>query len=285
MTVQWPLVSAVVPAYKHESYVKEALQSVYEQDYEAVELIVLDDKSPDRTASVIRDYLDRGEVKDRFRRVVFLENERNLGADRTINRGLHESRGDYINILNSDDLFAPARLSTLLKACGERRAEFAFSRVELFVEGNRTLSPGEIEYLGCIQDGIEFFPTVGYALLRNQCALTSGNFFFTRSVYERVGDFSELKYCHDWDFILRSLLVTEPIFVPEPLYFYRLHPSNSFLQLQSLAERETEAVLRKYFFLCRNRPVTNPLAPSPAWGAFFDSFVRQAQYSHYLAKP
>ena len=234
---------------------------------------------------MIRDYVNRGDVKERFARIVFLENERNLGAHRTINRGIAESRGDYINILNSDDAFAPARLSTLFRACHERRAAFAFSRVELIVDDDPTLLWKEAEYLASIQDGIDFFPTVGYALLRNQCALTSGNFFFARSVYERVGDFSDLKYCHDWDFILRSLLVTEPIFVPETLYFYRIHPGNSFLQLQSLAEPETEAVLRRYFFFCRNRPVSNPLAPSPAWGPFFNSFVQQSQYGQYLAKP
>jgi glycosyltransferase involved in cell wall biosynthesis len=284
MNTERPLLSVVVPAYRHERYVTEALKSVYDQDYETVELIVVDDKSPDGTADTIREYLSQGDVKDRFRRIVFLENETNLGAHQTINRGIGASQGDYINILNSDDTFAPARLSTLLSACQERKQDFAFSRVEVIVDGDPDLSR-EADYFGSIQDGIDFFPTVGYALLRNQCALTSGNFFFARSVYERVGDFSDLKYCHDWDFILRSLLVTEPIFVPETLYFYRIHPGNSFLQLQSLAEPETEAVLRQYFFFCRNRPVTNPLAPSPAWGPFFDSFVQQAQYGQYLAKP
>jgi hypothetical protein len=73
--------------------------------------------------------------------------------------------------------------------------------------------------------------------------------------------------------------------VPEPLYWYRLHQGNSFLELQSLAETETDAVLRNYFYLCRNRIATNPLAPSPAWGAFFDSFVERAGYAHYQAKP
>jgi len=284
MNIDQPLVSVVVPAYRHEIYVTEALTSVYGQDYEAIELIVVDDRSPDGTAAAIRDYLGRGEVKTRFVRIVFIENETNLGAHRTINRGIEESQGAYINILNSDDAFAPARVSTLVRTCKENGAEFAFSRVEMLVDGNSVLSR-EADYLGSIQDGIDLFPTVGYALLRNQCALTSGNFFFARTLHERVGDFSDLKYCHDWDFILRSLLITEPVFVPEVLYFYRIHPGNSFLQLQSVAESETEAVLRRYFFSCRNRPVTNPLAPSPAWGPFFESFVRQAQYHHYLAKP
>jgi glycosyltransferase involved in cell wall biosynthesis len=275
-----PLVSVVVAAYRHEPFVNEALQSVFDQDYQAVELIVIDDKSPDHTASVVREFVNRVDVKNRFRRILFVENDRNLGAHATINRGLRESQGDYINILNSDDRFAPTRLSRLVSVCEERQAQFAFTQVELLTV-DRTVLANEIEYFSRIQDNIERFPTVGYAFLRNQCALSTGNFFFSRRVYEQVGEFRALTYCHDWDFVLRSLLVTEPIFVPEVLYVYRLHPGNSFLQLQRLAESDGETLLRNYLFLCRNRPVTNPLAPSPSWGPFFSEFLHETHLTHF----
>jgi glycosyltransferase involved in cell wall biosynthesis len=279
-----PLVSVVVPAYNHELYVEQALRSVVEQDYDAIELIVVDDRSTDGTRNVIWSYLDREDTRARFRRVLFLENEENLGASRTINRGIYETTGEYINVLNSDDLFASNRLSRLVKHCQSRQAEFVFAGVRLLVDDVAAFQD-EIEYLSDIQNSIEHFPTVGFALLRNQCALSSGNFFFSRRVWTEVGEFRNLKYCHDWDFELRSLLVTEPLFVAEPLYGYRLHSGNSFLQLQALAAAETEAVLSNYLFLCRNRPVGNPLAPSPAWGDFFRSFIREAGYTRYLTKP
>ena len=122
-------------------------------------------------------------------------------------------------------------------------------------------------------------------LVPNTASFKSGNFFFSRAVFERIGEFKDLKYCHDWDFILRSVLITEPVFLAEPLYYYRVHAGNTFRQLQSVAEQETEIVLRNYFFLCRNRPVGNPLAPSPAWGRFFELFVEQASYAHCLRNP
>jgi glycosyltransferase involved in cell wall biosynthesis len=273
-----------VPAYNHAQYVEQALRSVVEQDHHRVELIVFDDCSTDGTASLIQKFVDRPAVKARFERVVFAVNERNLGAHQTINRSVRECRGDYINILNSDDLFAPARLSTLVNVCAENRADFAFSRVELVGDDPASL-PTVAEYFYSVQDSIDLFPTVGYAFLRNQCALSTGNFFCSRAVHDRVGEFSDLRYCHDWDFALRAIVVTEPVFVQQPLYYYRLHGGNSFLQLQAVAEAETEKVLRNYFFLCRNRPVVNPLAPSPAWGPFFDSFVQASHYGKYLAKP
>ena len=276
-----PLVSVVVPAFNHEQYVEAALQSVYDQDYQAVELVVIDDGSQDRTSAVIENFCSRASVRKRFTRTVFIDNDNNGGAHHAINRGLHESRGDYINILNSDDLLSPNRLSRLLETCAKNGAEFAFSSVELLGDDSAS-SSDEMQSLYRIQDSIHLFPTVGYALLRNQCALSTGNFFFSRLVFEQVGEFCGLRYCHDWDFVLRAVLITEPVFVPEPLYVYRLHPGNSFRQLQALAERETETVLRNYFLLCRTRPVANPLAPSPAWGPFFDSFVEESGYGAYL---
>jgi glycosyltransferase involved in cell wall biosynthesis len=275
-----PLVSVVVPAFNHELFVEAALQSVADQDLETIELVVVDDQSRDRTAAIVESFIRRPEIQARFRRITFLRNEKNAGAHVSINRGMAAATGAYINILNSDDLFAPNRLSRLLNTCESGAAAFAFSKVA-FIEDPSCPSE-DVHFLHGVQDSIEWFPTIGYAMLRNQCALSTGNFFFSRQLYERVGEFSNLKYCHDWDFVLRAVLVTEPVFVPEALYLYRLHPGNSFRQLQSVAERETETVLRNYFFLCRTRPVDNPLAPSPAWGPFFSSFVDAFRYTSYL---
>jgi len=277
------VVSVIVPAWQ-ERHAEGALRSAYDQDHEAVEIIVVDDGPHHRAGSVIRGYLEREDVRSRFRRTVFIEQNARVGASHAINRGLKESQGDYVNILEADDAFARPRFSRLLSACADSGAELAFSRVEL-VADKPASSAVEANYVHSVQDDIEFFPTVGYALLRSQCALATGNFFFSRRLAEEVGGFGDHDHCYGWDFALRCLLVTEPVFVPEALYFYRLHDQDSFLKRQAHEARETDAVLKSYLFECRNRPVANPVAPSPAWGPFFDSFVEAARYGGYLAKP
>ena len=97
-------------------------------------------------------------------------------------------------------------------------------------------------------------------------------------------DSAMLDRCDGWDFVLRCLLLAEPIFVPEPL------SSTAWVTRDSRSvgrarPRETESVLKNYLFLCRNRPVPNPLAPSPAWGPFFQSFVQTSEYTRYLGQP
>ncbi len=278
------LVSVIVPAWQHERHAEAALQSAYDQNHEAVEIIVVEDASYPRVAGMIRGYLEREEVRSRFLRTVLIENSGQMGASHAINRGPQESQGDYISILEADDAFATHRFARLVIACGEGGAEFAFMRVEPLADPAAS-SLVEAEYVYEVQDDIGFFPSVGYALLRSQCAISTGNFFFSRRLAERAGGFGNHGRSAGWDFALRCLLVTEPIFMPEQLYFYRLHGHQRFEELRAQRVNETRSVLKRYFFLCRNRPVTNPVAPSPAWGPFFDSFVEASHYGKYLAQP
>jgi glycosyltransferase involved in cell wall biosynthesis len=279
-----PLVSVIVPAWRENEYAEATLQSVYDQDCEAVEIIVVDDRSHSRSTSAARGFLERERVRPRFRRIEFVEAPAETSVPQAINRGLQECRGDYINVLEAGDALAARRFSRLLTTCADTGAELAFSRVELLGDAPARWS-GEGLSMYSVQDDIEFFPTVGYALLSSQCAVSSGNLFFSRRLPERVGGFREHDSGRGWDFALRCVLVTEPVFVPEPLYLYRLHGRGNLTERRNQPAGETESVLKTYLFLCRNRPVENPLAPSPAWGPFFYSFVEASGYGKYLSKP
>ena len=117
-------------------------------------------------------------------------------------------------------------------------------------------------------------PSVGFALLRENVAISTGNLIFRRSLFERVGGFRPLLYCHDWDLLLRSVLVAEPAFVPALLYEYRIHETNSYRALGEVAVRETEAVLISYFSAVRRGCFANPLAPAPAnWPGLFETMM------------
>lgn len=246
-----PLVSVVVPCYRHEAFVAAALQSVYDQDYEAIELIVIDDASPDGTVAAVADWASRQDADGRFARFELLPNPVNLGAHGSINRGCRLARGEYIAVLNSDDLFAPARIRRLVEAVQRASAHLAFSRVAPVDEQGRFVSPVDLppqlfSVFERADRAAANLPNLAYAFRLCNIAISTGNFLFSRALYERIGPFADLKYVHDWDFALRSTLVAEPVYVPEDLYLYRLHGSNSFSQLGDIAAIETEAVYARY---------------------------------------
>jgi len=97
-----PLVSVIIPAYNSEKYVLEAIESVLFQTYRNLEVIVVDDKSTDNTLSII------SSIKDE--RLHLYRNECNRGIAYTTNRAVSLSRGEYIALMDDDDISMPDRL-------------------------------------------------------------------------------------------------------------------------------------------------------------------------------
>ena len=89
------LVSVIIPTYNTARYVQESIDSVLEQDYPNIQLIVIDDGSTDETVDIIRRYGER----------VVLLTQQNQGAAAARNAGLAAAEGGYIAFLDSDDVW------------------------------------------------------------------------------------------------------------------------------------------------------------------------------------
>lgn len=270
------LVSVVVPSFGHAAHLETALRSVAAQSHAPLELIVVDDASLDGSAALAERIFAEAAFAARFAgRVRLIVHASNQGAHAAINRGLGAARGGLLTILNSDDAYAPERIATLVAELRARDAALAFTRVDYVGEGDATFERERFR-LQRHQDGIARHASVGFACLCSNVAITTGNLFFTRALWESVGTFSALRYCHDWDFLLRCVAQSEPLFVARPLYRYRLHPRNSYKDLEGVAEAETQQVLGGYFRTVRGGTLRNPIAPSPArWPGVFDHVMNR----------
>lgn len=272
-----PLVSVVVPAYNHKMYVAQCLRSVLEQDYRDIELIIVDDCSTDGTAQICRKFAGSQSAKARFRRIVFIQHERNTGAYGSLNDGIVEAQGRYITFLNSDDYYDKLRIGRCVRAmAGEDR--FIFTAVKHVDANGRAVEPGElakpIQRLLTVQRAM--LPSLSFGFLRHQLAISTGNMFIARKLLERTGGFANLRYCHDWDMAMQLITLTEPVYVPEDLYYYRYHDENAHKRLQEFGRPETEYVLRHYFRGIKQGKVANPLAPSPiTWPGVFEMFAKR----------
>lgn len=283
------LVSVVIPAYNHASFIREALDSVYAQTYRNIELILLDDCSKDRTLEIAKEWAEEKKANERFVRVIIEANQVNLGAHNTINRGLALAHGNALTILNSDDLYVPTRLEILLQQAEKHHADWLFTGIRVVDDkGARVYSELAIG----IEASIDFaanFPAVGFALLKKNIAVTTGNLFFSRELYENVGPFKNLKYCHDWDFAMQACLFSDPLLVEEPLYHYRIHGGNSFAALRVEQYLESQIVYKNYFSKCQTSVCINNNAPSSLnWPLFFDKWIAADQVlsgAYYLVGP
>jgi glycosyltransferase involved in cell wall biosynthesis len=100
-----PLVTVICLCYNQERFVVESLRSVTSQDYQPIQLIVVDDASQDNSTQVIQEF-----IKDQDFPIQFIQNDNNLGNCRSFNKALALAHGKYIIDLAADDILQPHRI-------------------------------------------------------------------------------------------------------------------------------------------------------------------------------
>ncbi len=123
-----PLVSVVMPAYNAERFIEEAISSVQAQTIKDWELIIIDDCSVDSTIEVVEG------IKASDPRIVLLCNDSNLGVAKTRNRGIDFACGQYVALLDSDDVWQPRKLEIQLAAAFDSGADIVTCSYDLIDE-------------------------------------------------------------------------------------------------------------------------------------------------------
>lgn len=255
-----PLVSVVMPAYNHERFVGTAMESVLAQTAGDLELIVIDDGSTDGTWDVIQGIRDPRLIRHR---------QENQDAFNTLNRGLRLARGQFVAILNSDDVFAPRRLERLLDEQRSSGASCLFTDVQPIDAGGREIGDPSHPWNCWHARNRRYYLQCGnlyQAFLKGNFMVTTSNLFLTAEAAGRVGDFCGMRFLHDYDYIFRVLLACPGrvrYLDAEKLLSYRLHGGNTLGQGAILAREQDQQVIRKYM-LAALPPESRPLAQAGA---------------------
>lgn len=104
--MQIPLVSIVIPSYNHQNFIQECIQSIIDQDYQNIELIIIDDGSSDNSVQKIEEMIDACQL--RFIKFEF-KHRANKGLCATLNEAIQLANGNYISIIASDDIMLPMK--------------------------------------------------------------------------------------------------------------------------------------------------------------------------------
>ncbi|HNQ05322.1 MAG TPA: glycosyltransferase [Thiobacillaceae bacterium] len=198
-----PLVSIVLPTYRRAHLLAQAMRSVLAQTHGNLELIVVDDNSPDDTARVVAGFDDP--------RLRYVRNEPNLKLPRTLNRGFSLARGDFLTWTSDDNLLAPTAIEKMVAALAPGDCDFVYADYWLFSDQDA--------------DGRPLSPQ--HDRLPDTLRLERGNhigacFLYTRRLYEAVGDYDpELFLVEDYDYFLRAAKQFRFAHIAEPLYYFR----------------------------------------------------------------
>jgi glycosyltransferase involved in cell wall biosynthesis len=215
-----PLISVIVPAYNAAPFLAEAVESVFAQDYEPLEAIIVDDGSTDTTS----------EQLDRFSGRVRILHQGNRGPSAARNAGLAVANGPLVAFLDADDVWLPAKLRVQAdRMVEEPSLAFTVTRFRYFLHPGCAIPPAfRREHLDRDLDG--WIPS---ALV------------VRREAFDRIGGFDEsLRVSEDVDWFARAReagLGAESI--PRVLLRKRVHDRNASLTAQS-NEKLFEAVRR-----------------------------------------
>lgn len=128
-----PAVSVITPAYNAERFIKETIQSVQDQTYSDWEMIIVDDRSKDRTVEYIK------EVQAGDPRIRLIELEENSGSAVARNTAIENAAGRYIAFLDSDDRWMPEKLERQLRFMQDKDVAFSFTAyVRTLEDGTET---------------------------------------------------------------------------------------------------------------------------------------------------
>lgn len=120
-----PLISIVLPIYNGEKYMRQSIDSVLAQTYINWELLIIDDGSTDRTASIATEYT----TKDA--RIHYYKNPKNLRLPKTLNRGFSLAHGDYLTWTSDDNYYYPTALEVMYRTLQQQNQEFAFASCDV----------------------------------------------------------------------------------------------------------------------------------------------------------
>ena len=233
-----PLVSVVMPVYNSEKYVAEAIESILGQTFSDFELIIVDDGSQDRSPEIIREYERQDD------RVRLLRQEGNMGVATARNRGIDEAGGEFLALMDSDDISLPTRLEQQLRFLQENPDIGAVGVRSKMANHDLTVQVG-------INAGRRLHAPIVLSLFTGVVALITGGLMIRSQPLRTVGGFTDgLRYGEEEsDLFVRLLVQTGMRFanLPEILYVQRLHDSNSSSSGASRAARQAFAYQRRIF--------------------------------------
>lgn len=193
-----PLVTVVCLCYNHERFVREALDSVFRQTYEPLELIIVDDASADQSAYTIREAIAGR------RGVQFIEHRRNTGNCKAFNEAYRLSKGEFIIDLAADDALEPERVEVGVKALQKNPdAGVHYCDAYLMAEGGTILGA---HFKRDKSGKLVKTPPEGmiYRELLGRYIICPPTMMYTRKVLDALDGYDENLSYEDFDFLVRS---------------------------------------------------------------------------------
>lgn len=219
-------VSVIMPVYNMALYIKDAIDSILQQSFRNLELIVVDDASTDDCAKLVTTYSDF--------RIRLIRNEKNTGNYPSRNKGLKVAKGKYICVMDADDVADPERIRIQFDYM-ESNPDVLACGCQFSCINSKHRYPKPLKYLD-----------IRLKLLDNNCFLHPSLFIRTETMKELGGYNETYKYSSDYDLVCRLSLKGKIINLPDTLMKYRIHSTQISSSYQSEQKQFADEIRINY---------------------------------------
>lgn len=214
-----PKISVVVPCYNASQWISATLDSVLDQDWTDLEVIVVDDGSSDDSAQIVRENFPE----------VRLVQQDNKGVAAARNKGISLATGDWIAFVDADDIWLPNKLRMQWNSLQHSpEARMVYSAWHVWNCTDPLPDRELLDNLSAAKAGTNGYEGPSgwiYPELLADCHVWTSTVLIHRSLLEQIGSFNEgLRIGEDYDLWLRASRHTPILRVPLPLALYRMHP-------------------------------------------------------------
>ncbi|HCM42927.1 MAG TPA: glycosyltransferase [Candidatus Omnitrophica bacterium] len=211
-----PMISAVMPTFNQAPYIRQAIDSILNQNYPHLEIIVVDGQSTDGTVDILKSYGDK----------IKWISEKDKNQTDALNKGFRMAGGEIIAWLNTDDLYEQKTLMTIGKYFRQHAdCQWLYGRCTIIDQDSREIRKWVTAYKNF------FCRRYSYESLLIQNFISQMAVFFKRSVIQEIGELDDtLRNGMDYDFWLRIGKVYRPHFIDQNLGMFRLHLDSKTLK-------------------------------------------------------
>lgn len=231
-----PRVSVVIPAYNAEQWIGETINSVFNQRYPDIEIVVVDDCSTDKTWEILQEI--KRTIPGNIKSFVTFRNDQNAKECRTSRKGFSLSTGDYICRLSADDTFVSSHhLEDQISIMEKWGSDWCYNSVNTTgvnpVESTTYKSSWfpvprwfHYNFLQCLDNAILSHPYLAFLIVLFRNPVNSSTFMIRADSYRKYAQWSDKHWTDCDSLLLMKLLLckTRGIAIHEIGAFYRLHP-------------------------------------------------------------
>jgi glycosyltransferase involved in cell wall biosynthesis len=233
-------ISVVMATYNSSKFIQDQLLSIISQDYKSMEIIIVDDFSTDDTINIIHKVL--GPSVD----YILLQNDKNLGYIKSFEIGINYAKGDFIFLVDHDDIWHPLKIEYLIKESKKNFKMCYFTNGELINEENNKLGDNLFHIFNAPRNRM-LLSNNDYLFRRilKKNFITGATLMFHRSLVKHILPFPSMIVHDKWISIVSSMYLSLQG-INEKLIFYRIHEKQTIgIKKTKLSFQNTSFVFNK----------------------------------------